>query len=83
MASQPSVSDPEPMTYLCRASCGCIRALVIDSPDDRRRVAAVVSEGIKRGETIDRVPTSAVRDGTYWLGHCEKCRPAKQEPLGL
>lgn len=42
-------------SYIGRAKCGCVLAVVVDDEDDPRWTAGVVAGYIKRGYSVERV----------------------------
>lgn len=61
----------ETYSYIARASCGCLRAAVVDAPTMRREAANLMSAAIRRGETVERVTSESVRQ-MEWT--CEEHR---------
>lgn len=59
------VADPEPMAYIGRAPCGCIRMAVVDDPNHKRDVAREIANAVKHGEAVERVTCEYVRQ-TKW-----------------
>jgi hypothetical protein len=69
---------PVPMAYVGRASCGHIRAVLVD---DYRQ--ATVQEAVSwawEGLEVEHIP---VEQANHEIGGCDVCRPAEQEGLGL
>ena len=69
--------DTEPMAYIGRAKCGCIRAVSMDDGD--RATARAVADMIKEGLTVERVATPV----TFSFRCPHKAAPAKQEVMPL
>lgn len=65
----PATSVPEPMAYIGRASCGCIRMAIADSTSSRR-VASTVAEALRDGLTVDRVTCEFVRATPWTIPGC-------------
>ena len=65
----------ESMTYIARASCGCLKAAVVDVPSMRREAANLMSAAIRRGEIVERVTTESVRTMEW---ECEEHRKKVQ-----
>jgi hypothetical protein len=59
------LSASEPMAYVGRAPCGCIRMAVVDDPQHKQRTAREIAKAIKAGETVERVTCEYVRT-TSW-----------------
>ena len=53
------------MSYMSRQPCGCLGMAVVDNPDHKRDVAKEVAKAVRRGETVERVPTEDIRT-TMW-----------------
>lgn len=50
----------EPMAYIGRAACGCIRAVSVDDPEQRSLVARDVAHMIATNLTVEVVPVAAI-----------------------
>lgn len=51
--------------YTGRGTCGCIRFVTVDDPDDPSWVARTVADAIRSGLSVERVPF-----GEYTLARC-------------
>lgn len=65
-----TVTDSEPMAYIGRADCGCIRMAVVDDPDHKRDVAREIAKAVKHGETVERVTCAYVRETKWTRADC-------------
>lgn len=59
----------EPMSYIGRARCGCIRFAAIDEPDMAKENAKAIAQIIKQGGTIERVTCEYVRQNMRRCTH--------------
>lgn len=66
------MSNPEPMAYIARAPCGCIKLATVDSPERKKDNAKQIALCIAAGYTVERVSCAYVRE--HWLGACDHCR---------
>lgn len=66
-------NDPEPMAYIARAPCGCMKLATVDTPDRAKDNAKEVAACITAGYTIERVTCAYVR--ANWVSSCDSCRP--------
>ena len=55
------MSDVERYAYLGRAGCGCVRAIVVDEPDDAAFTARHVASMVKAGLTVERMTVEIAR----------------------
>lgn len=69
-------NEAEPMAYITRSGCGCVKLVTVDSPERRENNARLIADAIKRGETVERVTCAQVRT-THWVSECDSCRPTK------
>lgn len=65
--------QPEPMAYIARASCGCIKLATVDSFERAKDNAKEIAACITAGYTVERVTCAYVRE--HWVGSCSVCRP--------
>lgn len=61
----------EPMSYIGRAKCGCIRYAAVDEPDMAAQNAKDIAKIIKSGGTIERVTCEYVRQNMRRCTHAE------------
>ncbi len=54
--------SPEPMSYIGRAPCGCIRFAAVDEPAFAKETAQAVARIIEDGGTVERVTCQYVRE---------------------
>lgn len=66
-------------SYIGRAACGCVVAVVSDTRDNLRGVANAVAEFIRDGLIVERVEHSYVRDNPFGC----HCPTAAQEGMDL
>lgn len=70
--------------YIARERCGCITGAAVDEPQYAKAVAKDVADWIKDGRTVERVPTTVVREHfarcsrkptVRWHDHeCKTCK---------
>ena len=66
------MSEPaEPMSYIGRAKCGCIRYACIDEPELADEIAKSMVRIIKDGGTVERVTSEYVRQNMKRCPHRE------------
>jgi hypothetical protein len=51
----------ERMAYTGTKGCGCMVAIVVDEPSEKKDVAAAVKRFIESGYTVDHLPLESVR----------------------
>jgi hypothetical protein len=66
----------EPMAYIARAACSCIKLATVDTPARAKTNAKEIAACVKLGYTIERVTCSWVREN--FVSSCEVCRPKKK-----
>ena len=54
-------ADTESAVYIGRRDCGCIRAAVVDTPDERAAVARGTAKMIRDGLAVERVSAESAR----------------------
>ncbi len=59
----------EPMSYIGRAKCGCIRYAAVDTPDMARQIANDIVKIIRDGGTVERVTSEYVRQNMRRCTH--------------
>lgn len=66
----------ERMAYLARRWCGCCVAVTVDNPEHAKDVGKLLSEWVRDGLTIERIPVKAVQQGDILKAcwHCDQCR---------
>ncbi len=72
-----SVRDSTPM-YYSRASCGCVKMIIVDMPDRRKEVARQLYNAVMAGEAVHRSTVGQAREAIK-LGWCDACAPPKPE----
>jgi hypothetical protein len=68
-------TETEPMAYIARAACGCIKLATVDSPRRAETNAKEIAACVKLGYTIERVTCAWVREN--FVSSCEECKPRK------
>jgi hypothetical protein len=66
------MNDAEPMAYIARAPCGCIKLATVDTPDRAKDNGKQIAACITDGYTVERVTCEYVRK--HWTGSCAICR---------
>ncbi len=64
-------------TYYTVAPCGCVKTLMVDTPDLARHNAKEIAKAIRCGETLQRCTVADVWSGAVALGWCEVCDPKR------
>lgn len=62
------MSETVSMTYVARAECGCVRGVAVDQPEHRKDVAKALSQWVRGGHAIERLPTETVRSMDWKCG---------------
>lgn len=62
------------MAYIGRKKCGCVVAICVDEPNDKKFTGKIVAEYIADGMTVEHVELSK---GVDMLKSC-KCQPKSQ-----
>lgn len=70
-SSTPATSVQEPMAYISRASCGCIRMATVDAPDRTQNTAREIARAVRNGETVERVTCDFVRTTAWTAEGCD------------
>ena len=72
----------EPMAYVGRAACGCIRAVIVDLPSDPSLTARETARMIESGLIVERITCEAVRAAPLTRPDCDvHARSPRQEAL--
>lgn len=70
----------EPMSYVGKAPCGCIRFAAVDLPEMERDIRKGVMDCLANGLTVERMDTASVRAAKWGCPACSKKQSQRQLP---
>ncbi len=62
----------EPMSYVGKAPCGCIRFAAVDLPSEAKENRKAIMDCLANGLTVERMDTESVRRAKWGCPQCSK-----------
>lgn len=71
------------MCYIAKSPCGCVRLYMVEEFAHSRDGRKSISEALKKGYSLERVPHETVKDMQTYCQACDPERVAKKQQMSL